>query len=227
MINNFVLHLRRVTKKEWEEHIGDPVEAPPLPRLPRRIHKDLKEGKCLLSLIPHTIKIITNEDKTPKEVLLTAKAMGELAKTPKKGHATCYDPNAWTAAINEERVIEKSHWFVLDTEAIGKGLPYSEQKDLAEAKKTAAGWQKAKVSDFRETIISLFMEKIRTGKSYFVRDSDYRKSIVDAMTNYMRIGVSFAPFGLHVCSHIGNANDYIGVAVARKSIGTLPFEGSA
>ncbi len=58
-------------KKEWEEHIGDPVEAPPLPRLPRRIHKDLKEGKCLLTLIPHTIKIITNEDKTPKEVLLT------------------------------------------------------------------------------------------------------------------------------------------------------------
>ncbi len=150
--------------------------------------------------------------------------MGELAKTPKKGHATCYEPNAWAAAINEERVVEKSHWFVLDTEAIGKRLHYSEQKDLAEAKKTAAGWQKAKVSDLRDTIISLFMEKIRTGKSYFVWDPDYRKSTwisVDAMTEGMRIAVSFAPSGLEVNTF--NAyypHDYLGVAVARKSIGT-------
>ena len=89
-------------KKEWEEHIGNPVEAPHLPRLPRRIHKDLKEGKCLLTLIPHTIKIITNEDKTPKEVLLTAKVMWELAKTPKKGHATCYNPDGWPAGIKKK-----------------------------------------------------------------------------------------------------------------------------
>ncbi len=215
-------------KKEWEEHIGDPVEAPSLPRLPRRIHKDLKEGKCLLTLIPHTIKIITNEDKTPREVLLTAKAMGELVKAPKKGHATCYEPNAWPSVIDEERVIEKSHWFVLETEAIGKGLPYSEQKVLAEAKKTATGWQKAKVSDFRDTIISLFIEKIRTGKSYFVWDSDCRKSTwirVDAMTNYMRIDVSFASSGLYVRTYISSATNVVGIAVARKSIGTLPFEG--
>ncbi len=208
-------------KKEWEEHIGDPVEDPPLPRLPRRIHKDLKEGKCLLTLIPHTIKIITNEDKTLKEMLLTVKAMGELAKTPKKGHATFYDPYAWPAAIDEERVIEKSHWFVLDTEPIGKGLDYSEQKALAEAKKTAAGWQKAMISDFRDTIISLFMEKIRTGKSYFVWDPDSHKSTwirVDANNN--RIAVSFAPSGLEVNAVFAYSPSYLGVAVAWKSIGT-------
>ena len=87
--------------------------------------------------------------------------------------------------VLRKRVIEKSHWFVLDTEAIGQRLLYSEQKELAETKKTAAGWQKAKVSDFRDTIISLFMEQIRTGKTYFVWNLDFRKSTwirVDTMT---------------------------------------------
>ncbi len=72
-------------KKEWEEYIGDPVEAPPpLPRLPRRIHKDLKEGNCLLTLIPHTIKIITIEDKTPKEDAPYCKSNGGISKNSQK-----------------------------------------------------------------------------------------------------------------------------------------------
>ncbi len=189
-------------KKEWEDHIGAPVEAPPLPRLPRRIHKDLKDGRCLLTLIPHTIKIITNEDKTPKEVLLTAKAMGELAKTPKKGHATCYDRNSWSAAINEKRVVEKSHWFVLDTE-----VDSSKQEDLAKAKKTAAGWKK--VSDFRDTIISWFvldteaigkrlhyskkkdLAEAKKTAAEWKKVSDFRDTIISLFMEKIRTGKSY------------------------------------
>ncbi len=205
--------------QEWREYIG--VDAGEEPLLPRRAYVDMEKYGGLLTFIREKVKVIENG----KEVLLdNLVIIGKLVGNPKKGNKTGYNHNSRQEVIYERRKQEKPHWVWIKKEVIGRHKTYDEQQELVakEENITAAG---AHISGLIDTVISLFMEYVRSGKRIF---DWHPASNVNGRCTYVRVneergvfrlGLAFSPLGLDVFAHHDRALDYIGVAPSWKSFG--------
>ncbi len=204
--------------QEWKEYIG--VDAGEEPRLPRRVYADLDKEGGLITFIPEKVKLIENGN----EVLLdNLEDIGKLVGNPKKGNKTGYAQSSWPEAISEKRKQEKQHWVWIKKEVIGRNISYEQQQELIakEENKKAPG---ANISGLIDTAISVFMEYVRSGEQIFVWDplvNGLRTWVrVNEQTRGLRLGLGFAPSGLHVYRYDYDFDsDYIAVAAARKVFG--------
>jgi hypothetical protein len=147
-----------------------------------------------------------------------------IVQNPKEGQKTGFDPNAWRAAIEEPRKPEKSHWVWIEEMPTGRNKIYEEQQKLARAQSAVTGATKcADVSGLIDTMVTAFMEKIRSGKSCCEHESEGSDQItwirVNEQTKGWRICLSFAAAGLRVLDYNDNRTDDIAALVARKSFG--------
>jgi hypothetical protein len=178
------------------------------PHLPLSIYRDV-EPNDLVACVPETIEMGNKEDK-----LLTPKLIGELAAKHIKGlNKTGYTDDSWDKAIDEDRGTETSHWVWIKAKAVGISESYYKQEITAKN-------QGGSVSGFRDTLVCLFLERIKSGKPNFNWDGKTWIRVKDKI-DAVRIIIGFDPSGL--CFHymIDRFSDYdVCVAVARKSIGT-------
>ncbi len=100
--------------------------------------------------------------------------------------------------------------------AIGKSKCFADQEKLV--KEQGKG---ASVSGLIDTVVSIFTKFNKTGEYCILKDHAdlFFVRLRDQIAEY-RVICGFGPAGLDVSSNSDFARDYIGVAVARKSIGT-------
>lgn len=176
------------------------------PHLPLCIYRDVGP-KDFLGLVHKTIKI------DGKKMKLTPKVLGEQAAKQIKGlNQTGYYKHSWEKAINEHQGSETLHWVWIKADATGKGEGFSEQEISA---KKAGGV----VSEYFDTLVCLFLDRIKSEKPEFNWDKDTWIRVADKIGDW-RIWIGFASSGLYVYDDYGIADDDVCVAVARKSIGT-------
>ena len=202
--------------KEWMEYIG--VDAGEELPLPRRAYGDLEKGGHLLTFIPDIVKI-TKENGVTEEVSLDhLDVIVELVGNPKMGNKTGYSPSCPPQAANKEKIkVEKPHWVWIKKEVIGKNESYKQQKVLAKA----CG---AKISGLIDTVISVFMEYVRSGEWNFIFDpskNEHTLVRVNESVNGCRLVLRVEPSGLYVGTCYDYANVWTGFAPAQKSFETF------
>ncbi len=210
--------------KEWKEYIGVDTENEPC--LPRHAYSDLDTDSALLTFIPDKVKL-TKENGVIEEVLLdNLEVIGKLVENPKKGNKTGYTTDSWKEAILEKRKKEKPHWVWISKKVIGRYQNYFEQQRLVaeEENKTT---HVAKISGLIDTVISVFMEYIRSGKRNFIWDFHHKNTFprtfvrVNEQTGGLRLGLGFThDDGLHINNDLYATLSGLGVVVvlSRKSI---------
>ncbi len=204
--------------QEWKEYIG--VDAGIEPPLPRRAYGDLEKEDGYLTFIPDKVKEIENGN----EVLLdNLEAIGKLVKNPKNGNKTGYHPGSWRSPIFGKIKQEKPHWVWIKKEVIGRKKTHEQQRELI-AKKENKKTPGANISGLIDSVISFFMEYVRSGEQNFVwypSVNNLRTAIrVNEACEGYRICLCFFPSGLHV-DFCYDLYDFAALAVApaRKSIG--------
>lgn len=214
-----VVPRERCGREAWIKSIGDPGEEPVLPL---SIFKDMDSGPGWLTLIPETILISRNG--IVMNLQINPITMGVLAQNPKEGHKTGYDMEiAWKEAIMEQWPSEKKHWVWIRDEYLGHGKKFEEQRTIAkDQSKAPNATNGANVSGFLDTIVTMFMEKIRTGKDILnLRNQfgcPYTEIRVKEQRNNIPIAVSYWHAGLRVVMS-GCDSYYFPVLAARKSFG--------
>jgi F-box associated protein len=180
--------------QKWTEYTKGEVGKAPL--LPRWVFKCMEKGDHMLTFIPERVKI-KKEDGTELVVPINSlKNIGELFANTINGRKIGFSPKSWPAGIQAERPLEKGHWVLISKKAIGRGLNYQGQVDKA----NEAG---ANMSGLIDTVISLFMEYLRTGERHFIGDPPQNGQStwvrVDAIKYRLYLG--FVPSGLAVDTH--------------------------
>ena len=134
-----------------------------------------------------------------------------------------------------KRTLEKPHWVLISKEIIGRNKSYEDQQKIAEEEnKKVPG---TKISGIIDTVISLFMEYVRSGEinfidddlevneyvrsgvRYFIYDEDkneHNRVRVNEKFGGWRTNLSFAPYGLYVGCGLDDARDEIGFVPARR-----------
>lgn len=192
-----------------------PVDPGKAPRLPRRVHKDIENQGGLLNfgLLTFIPKMINKDGVVVEE--LAATNMGELVKAPKEGNKTCYTEYSWAKAINEKKTSEEPHWvWIKINRAVCEGAS-------GEVQQAFVGLQGGSVSEFLDTIVSLFMDYIMTGRRCFALDSDNGNTTIIQVkdkTDEKQIRVGFVGTHLNVSTYFFAHN--AGALVARKFFGT-------
>ncbi len=190
----------------WKKLPG--VDVNEEPHLPLCIYRDAGP-KDFLGLVHKTVKIDGVEMKAGP------KRLGELAAKLIKGlNQTGFYEYSCEKAINEHQGSETLHWVWIKADATGKGECFSEQEISA---KKAGGV----VSEYFDTLVCLFLDRIKSEKPEFNWDKNTWIRVADNIGD-CRIWICFASSGLYVFSHFRDvyADDSVCVAVARKSIGT-------
>ncbi len=204
--------------QEWKEYIG--VDAGAELRLPRRAYGDLEKEGGLLTFIPDKVKV-TKENGVLEELPLdNLEVIGQLVKNPTSGNKTGYTLDSWNEAIQEKRKQEKPHWVWIKKEIIGTNKTYVQQQELAkeECKKVSG----ANISGLIDTVVSVFMEYVRSGERTFVWDrvkEQYTFVRVNENTSVWRIRLGYASWGLYVLHCFDFNDESIGFALAWKSYG--------
>ncbi len=214
--------------REWKEYIG--VDAGEEPLLPRRAYGDMQNGSHYLTFIPEKVKMTQVNGKVDdtsmdieevKEVPLDSlEVIGNLVSNPIKGNIIGFTQNSWPEALQEKRNLEKPHWVLISKEIIGRNKRYEDQQKLAKEENDKVPG--TKISGLIDTVISLFMEYVRSGERNFIWDSaknEYNMARVNELTNGWRFGLGFAPSGLVVYGLCDGPGEGVGFAFARKSIG--------
>lgn len=187
-----------------------PVDPGKAPRLPRRVHKDIDNQGGLLTFIPKTISIVQKDGVFVEE--FTATNMGELVKAPKEGNETCFTEYSCGRSIHEMKTSEEPHWVWIKTNrVVCEGASGEVQQAFVEL-------QGGSVSGFLDTIVSLFMDYIMTGRRYFALDPDNGNPLnirVKDKTDDIQIRVGFVGRRLNVNTYFFPYNS--GALVARRS----------
>ena len=200
--------------EEWKEYIGvDAGEEPPLPRL---ADDDLEKYGGLLTFIPEKVKVTKENGRVEEVALDNLEVIGKLVENPKKGNKIGYAKNLWQYVIHQKRQQEKKHWVWIKKEVIGRNKTYFEQQMLVAREET-----RAKISGLIDTVISVFMEYVKSGERNFVGDppvNGQRTYVrVNEQTRVFRLSLGFVPSGLVVDTYYDQQSDGIAVAPARKS----------
>ncbi len=207
--------------QEWKEYIG--VDAGKEPLLPRRIYGDMERGKLeignyYLTVIPEKVKMAQVNGKIEDASLDSLEFIGKLVANPIKGNKIGYDPDSLQTPIREKRNPQKLHWVLISKEIIGKERTYEVQQRLA--KEENNNIRCANISGLIDTVVSVFMEYVRSGERNYICDfdSEFNWVRVNEQAGRARICLCFAPSGLLVCSSNFNDDlDDLGVALAWKS----------
>lgn len=138
-------------RAEWIKYMGDPGDAILLPLC---IGRDIK-GDGFLTLIPETLII----NGKIKEVNL--QRIGKLVQR----YGTSFCQGAWEVPINEKWPLQKMHWVWIDKKNIGRNKTYLQQSNLCRLFGKGSD-----ISPFLDTVVTAFMEKIRSGESSFQVD---------------------------------------------------------
>ncbi len=208
--------------KEWQKYIE--VDAGEELPLPRRAYSNLENGDAYLTFIPDKVKV-TKENGVIEEVPLdNLEAIGNLFKTPKSDveNSICYMNNNWEAAIKEKRQKEKPHWVWIKKEVMGRNKSFLDQLGLA--KKENIKVPGANISRLIDTVLSLFMEYVRSGERNYIWDparNEYTIVRVPETTDGLRIWIGFAASGLYFSSHYDNSVESIGFVCACRSFGNI------
>lgn len=203
-----------------------------IPPLPPNIHKILNKPcpkeicntkkpdgtfytvgeKCTLMLVPEELGTLNEFEKA-------VKAYGKT-KYPEDQNPLQFQ-YFWNAALQEHGNVrfKPTHW-VLHTDDVlekSQNKSYKKQEGLVQslAKRTSVKW---KVPNFHDTITTIFLKKLATGKSLYLK---YNKEIKYTFThvqetteNFHLIVGRFAPDGLVVCDVNVFGSDYVGIAAA-------------
>lgn len=155
-----------ITPEDWAEYIG--VDAGEAPRLPRCVHRDLANSqRCqLITWAPESVsRKIVNEDGSIQTEIIpldSAAAVEKIVAQPRKGNPTGFHVNSWKTAIEEKRGRTRSRWIRLNGDIPGSNLLYTQQKTLVRSHRKGAD-----VSNLIDTMISLFMRKVKFGEICF------------------------------------------------------------
>jgi F-box associated protein len=193
--------------QSWKEYTKGEVGKAPL--LPRWVFKCMEKGEHMLTFIPETVTL-KEEDGTEWVVPINSlKNIGELFANTINKRKIGFSPQSSSKAINNIIIpSEKGHWVLISKKAFGRDLNY--QGQVVEAEKIGAN-----MSGSIDTVISLFMEYLRTGELHLLgKPSDEKGQStwvrVDAIKNRLYLG--FVPFGLRVDE--GYFSSYADVQVA-------------
>ena len=203
--------------QEWKEYIG--VDAGEELPLPRWAYGFMEEGKYMLTFIPKIVKVAKENGVIENVALDNLEVIGNLVANPKNGNKIGFshgDWNSWQEAIKEKRKLEESHWALIGKEVMGRDLNYTDQQALAKKERVS-------ISGLIDTVTSVFVEYVRSGKRNFIFDppvNGQRTWVrVNDQTRNIRIGLGFVPSGLRVdCYYDDDADDHIAFAPGRKSI---------
>ena len=199
-------------RREWKEYIG--VDAGEELPLPRRVYGDMEKEGGLLTFIPEKVKVI----ESGNEVLLdNLKVIVKLVGNPKKGKHTY---NRCPEGTSKKRYQEKPHWVWIKKELIGRNKNYEQQQELV-AKEENIKIPGAKISGLIDTVISVFMEYVRSEGQIMTGSPHGLKTWirVNEQIKGSRLSLRFALCSLDVCGGAEYPSDCIAVAPARKSFG--------
>jgi hypothetical protein len=151
-----------------------------------------------------------------KVTAVTPNLLGELAKTPRKGFVTCYDPNSWKTAFQQqgETAVESSYWYLEGIDVVDKTRkePYETQVSIV-----AQSGFGLRAPRFIEASFLNFSEHVRFG-TFPQGSSPWTYTRVETVvmhnnTGYHLVVGSFAPSGLFV-DVSDFVIDYVGIAAA-------------
>jgi hypothetical protein len=188
----------------WKKLPG--VDVKEEPYLPLCIYRDVGP-KDFLGLVHKTVKIDGVEMK------IGPKLLGELAAKLIKGlNQTGFHEHCWPKAINEHQGSETLHWVWIKADATGKGECFSKQKKIA---REAGGV----VSEYFDTLVCLFLDRIKSEKPEFNWDKDTWIRVADKIGDW-RIWIGFASSGLNVRNSpdLDHPRGDVCVAVARNLV---------
>ena len=198
--------------QEWKEYIG--VDAGAELRLPRRAYGDLEREDGFLNFIPDKVKII-NENGVVEEVILdNLYAIGNLIKYPKTDLITGYSGDAKVEALVEKIKLEKPHWVWLKKEVSNR---YLKQELITDEDIPGTD-----ISGAIDTVISVFMEYVRSRKRYFPLNPQNKNTfvVVKDQIKGWRIALGFGRIGLIVVNeYTAHCYGVLDVVLARKSFG--------
>jgi hypothetical protein len=223
---------RAFGKEDLKTCFGMNLGPEDVPCLRLKDYGNVEEELCLLTYFPEEIPVM-DEMGLESWVPPRADVIGKLVKKPKIGyHATCFDPNSWDKAINEQREIKGGYWVVTYLKDIGRAKYFETRIDehgnkiegqVDDAQKQG---EDTDVAEFYATVYAVFMHFVKTGKRCFFRDpanGNYSvirfKEKTPSGIRGIRVGFGFVPGGLLVSLYGDYAIDNVGVAVSRKSFG--------
>lgn len=187
-LNKMILPPNFNGPERWVEYTK--ADAGNAPNLPRWVFKLMQNGEHMLTFIPETVKI-TNKDGTEKEEPINSlERVGSLFSHVINKRKISFSTNSWKEAIQEVRPTEKGHWVLISKKAKGRGLNHQQQVD--EVKKEGAI-----TPNLIDTVISFFMEYLRTGQCQF-SDNPRDKNELSTWIRVDTIWLSFVTSSLHV-----------------------------
>ena len=186
--------------KEWETHFGEVGKAPPLPKDIEQIlnspcsyfnGKKVRETH-LLTLIPKTV------NGQP----LTLNSLGELIKSPKKGHSTKYsDYYEITQKEIGGQSVPSSYWALITKDV----LPNSRSKTYAEQQALIKG--PYAVPGALEIATGILMHHAQTGERLYSDSPDTYTRCQEKLSNGYRVVVgSFGSSGLSVSIYLNDVD---------------------
>lgn len=191
--------------EKWTEYAN--VDAGEAPALPRSVLRIMQKREHILTFIPETVKTINNDGTEIPVSINSLEVIGNLFLHTINERKIGFYTNAIEREIKEERPTEKAHWVLISKKPMGINLNY--EKQLNEAKNL-----RTTMSEPIDTVISLFMEYLRTGTFHFSEKSAYNSILssqirVDAKIN--RLFLNFVDSCLDVDSLF---DDYSGSDMA-------------
>jgi hypothetical protein len=151
-----------------------------------------------------------------KVTAVTPNLLGELAKTPRKGFVTCYDPSSWKLAFQQhgETAVESSYWYLEGINVVDKTKNESFETQVTTVAQSGLGLRAPR---FIEAIFLNFSEHVRFGTFPQGRTPwTYTRVEAVVMHNntvyHLDVG-GFAPSGLHV-SYYDLDGGHVGLAAA-------------
>jgi hypothetical protein len=174
-----------------------------------------QQKKFRIRYLPKEVSRVTEGGQT-KVTAVTPNLLGELAKTPRKGFVTCYDPNSWEVAFQQlgETAVESSYWYLEGIDVVDKTRkePYETQVSIV-----ARSGFGLRAPRFIEASFLNFSEHVRFGTFPQGRTPwTYTRVETVVMHNntvyHLDVG-GFAPSGLFV-HYDGFDGDDVGIAAA-------------
>lgn len=194
---------------EWKEYIG--VEAGEEPILPRRVYCDIEKGNFLLTFIPKAVKIPkTNGSSGEVEVLPldSLKVIENLLKIQKHQRRMVFK-YYFTQLLPKKQNIVKPHWVLIKNEVLEKNKSYEDHKKVAKAKDNLI--PNANISGLMDTVISVLMERVRSGVQNYTGDLPLFKTDwvhVDELYMGRHLALGMDPAGLSLeCEGLGPCNN--------------------
>jgi hypothetical protein len=174
-----------------------------------------QQKKFRVRYLPKEVSRVIEGGQT-KVTAVTPNLLGELAKTPRKGFVTCYDPNSWEVVFEQQgqTAVESSYWYLEGINVVDKTRkePYETQVTIV-----ARSGFGLRAPRFIEAIFLNFSEHVRFG-TFPQGKTPWTCTRIETVVMYrntvyhLDVG-GFAPSGLGVgISYV--VHDDIGMAAA-------------